>query len=136
MSKKLDRKLIEINRKPIYLRKLLHGKEIREAANALECQRLMLNEDEILLGAKLSIDWRDSSTAYLVSRRLETDNEYAERIERQRLAEEQRVERERQHRLKEAVRLKQQEDLQRETALKNIQSIMNKHGISVDQLKK
>lgn len=127
--------MVEVNRKPIYLRKILHGQEIREAARALEKQRLMLNEDEILLGATLNIDWKDSTTAYLVSRRPETDNEYNARIERQRVAEEAKEEALRRKAERAAAEAKLREAQKREMALKTIQEIMSKNGIDVNDIK-
>ena len=67
---KLDRKTVEIDRKRIPLRTLIHGKEIRDAAKALEDFRVKLNEKEFLYGAKLYVDWKDYGTVDIVARRL------------------------------------------------------------------
>jgi hypothetical protein len=67
MTKKTDqRKTIQVGSKRIPLNKLLHGKEIREAAKALEDFRLKLNEEEFLYGAKL-INFFDISRHSLVN---------------------------------------------------------------------
>jgi hypothetical protein len=49
------RKMVEVDRKRVPLRKLFHGKEIRDAAAALEDYRLKLNEAEFLYGAKITL---------------------------------------------------------------------------------
>ncbi len=46
--KATQRKTIEIARKKIPLRSLMHGKEIRDAAAAVEQFRMKLNEQEFL----------------------------------------------------------------------------------------
>jgi hypothetical protein len=69
-----ERKIVQIKTVRIPLVKLLHGKEIRAAAKALEDFRLKMKEEEILLGATLTIKrdaWdRDFN---LVATRPETD---------------------------------------------------------------
>ena len=46
----LQRQSVELGKKRVPLKKLLHGKEIRAAAKALEDFRLIFNEQEILCG--------------------------------------------------------------------------------------
>lgn len=77
----LARKQVKIKSVRIPLKKLLHGKEIREAAKSLEDFRLKLNEQEILLGAKLHIQMDTYGEASLIASRPETDEEYAARLE-------------------------------------------------------
>jgi len=55
MTKTTQRKTVEVARKRVPLRKLLHGKEIRAAAKALEDFRMNLNEAEFLYGAKITL---------------------------------------------------------------------------------
>lgn len=131
---KNDRKTVEIDRKRIPLRTLLHGKEIREAARALEDFRIKLNEQEFLYGAKLYVDWKDYGTADIVARRLETDQEYADRLERARIAEEQKRERERKRKEQEVQRALLREARKKAEAAAMIKQLAKEAGISVDIL--
>lgn len=90
-----NRKTVELGRKRIPFNKLFDGKEIREAAKALEDFRLHFNEQEILYGAKLTIHMGTyyENTASLVAARPETDKEYEERLIEAERAEELRVNR-------------------------------------------
>ncbi len=128
---KQERKLVEIDRKRIPLRSLLHGKEIRDAAKALESFRMKLNEKEFLYGAKLYVDWHDYGTADIVARRMETDQEYADRLERIRIAAEQKVERERRQKLQAEFRARQAEIKKRAQAAETIRRIAQEAGLNV-----
>ena len=132
MSKKpLTKKFIELDKKRIPLRQLLHGKEIREAARALEDFRMKLNEQEFLYGAKITIKWENYGEAYAVARRLETDKEFEDRIEKVRLAAEAKAERERIRKLKEA-KLREQEELNKKARVAEyIQKLAKEAGIAV-----
>lgn len=134
MARANERKTIEIDRKRIPLRKLLHGKEIREAAKALEDFRIKLNEQEFLYGAKITVHWDNYSEAYAVARRLETDKEFADRMERARLAAEAKVERERIKKIKAAERAQKEEANQKQRVKEYIQKLAKDAGISVDIL--
>jgi hypothetical protein len=131
---KTDRKTVEIARKGIPLRKLLHGKEIRDAAAELENFRLKMNEQEFLYGAKIYIDWKDSNTADIVARRLETDKEYEDRLERARIAAEQKAERERRAKELEGQRALQREIRKKTEAALLIKQLAKEAGILVDIL--
>ena len=131
MSKKLQRKTIEIDRKRVPLRSLLHGKEIREAAQALEKFRLKMNDKEILYGAKLYIDWGDYNTVDIVARRPETDQEYADRLERARLAEEAKKERERKRQLAAEMKARQEEANKKAKAAEYIQRLVKEAGLKI-----
>ena len=135
MSKKpLTKKLIEIDKKRIPLRQLIHNKEIREAAKALEDFRMKLNEQEFLYGAKITIKWENYGEAYAVARRLETDKEFEDRIEKVRLAAEAKKERERLRKLKEA-KLREQEELNKKARVTEyIQKLAREAGIAVNIL--
>ena len=86
-KKTTDRKTLQIKKLRIPLRKLLDGKEIREAAKNLEDFRLKMNELEILQGAKLTVKYDNwDSTFDLVATRPETDAEMNDRLEKARLA--------------------------------------------------
>ncbi len=128
---KQERKQVEIDRKRIPLRSLLHGKEIRDAAKALESFRMKLNEKEFLYGAKLFVDWHDYNTADIVARRLETDQEYADRLERIRIAAEQKVEREKRQKEQAEQRARMAEIKKRAQAAETIRRIAQEAGLNV-----
>jgi hypothetical protein len=131
---KQDRKLVEIGRKRIPLRTLLHGKEIRDAAKSLEEFRMKLNEQEFLHGAKLYVHWDNYNEVDIVARRLETDKEYNDRLERARIAAEQKALRE-QKRAAEAEQRAQRELIRKKKeAVDLIQKLAKGAGISVDIL--
>ena len=134
MSKKIERKTVEIDRKRIPLRSLLHGKEIRDAAKSLEDFRMKLNEKEFLYGAKLYVDWKDYGSVDIVARRPETDQEYADRLERQRLLEEQKRERERKRKEQEEFRARQREIKRKAQAAELIKKLAEENGIAVNIL--
>ena len=132
MSKKQERKTIEIDRKRIPLRTLLHGKEIREAAKSLEDFRMKLNEQEFLYGAKIVIHWENYGEAYAVARRLETDKEFADRLEKQRLAAEAKAERERIKKIKAEQRAREEEANKKARVAEYIQKLAREAGIAVN----
>ena len=132
MAQKQERKTIEIDRKRIPLRTLLNGKEIREAAKALEDFRMKLNEKEFLYGAKIHIKWEDHDTVYAVARRFETDKEFADRLEKQRLAAEAKVERERIKKLKAEQRAREEEANKKARVTEYIQKLAREAGIAVN----
>ena len=134
MSKKIERKTVEIDRKRIPLRSLLHGKEIRDAAQSLEDFRMKLNEKEFLYGAKLYVDWKDYGSVDIVARRPETDQEYSDRLERQRLLEEQKRERERKRKEQEEFRARQREIKRKAQAAELIKRLAEENGIAVNIL--
>jgi hypothetical protein len=102
-----NRKTIEVARKRVPLKKLLHGKEIREAAKALEDFRLNLNEAEFLYGAKITLTMDTYGECQAVAKRPETDKEFADRIEKARLAAEAKKAREIKRKAEEARRKEQ-----------------------------
>lgn len=132
--KATQRKTIELARKKIPLRSLMHGKEIRDAASAVEQFRIKLNEQEFLYGAKITIDWADYSTVYAVARRPETDKEYADRLERLRVAEEQKKERELKRKAEAEKRKAEEEIRKRERAAEYIRKLANENGIGHNEL--
>lgn len=132
MSKKQERKTIEIDRKRIPLRSLLHGKEIREAADALKDFRMKLNEQEFLYGAKIIIHWESYDSAYAVARRLETDKEFADRLEKARIAAEAKAERERIKKIKAEQRAREEEANKKARVAEYIQKLAREAGIAVN----
>ena len=134
MSKKLQRQTIEIARKRIPLRSLMHGKEIREAAKAVEDFRMKLNEQEFLYGAKISIHWENYGEAYAIARRPETDNEYADRLERARIAEELKKERERKRQLQAEQKKAEQELRKKALAAETIRKMARENGLTTEEL--
>lgn len=131
MAKTQERKTIEVDRKRVPLRKLFHGKEIREAAKALEDFRLNLNEAEFLYGAKITIQMDTYGECTAVAKRPETDKEFADRLEKARLAAEAKKERERIKKLKEEQRKKDEETNRKQRAAEYIQKLAKEAGISV-----
>jgi hypothetical protein len=104
-KKPTDRKTLQIKKLRIPLRKLLDGKEIREAAKNLEDFRLKMNELEIMQGAKLTVKYETwDSTFDLVATRQETDAEMNDRLEKARLAAEAKQRREAEKKIVEAKR--------------------------------
>lgn len=73
-----DRLLVEIGKKRVPLKTLIHGKEIREAMAGLEKFRQQFNEEEFLLGAKVYISYNELE-CWAIIKRPETDREYAAR---------------------------------------------------------
>ena len=136
MAKANERKTIEVGSKRIPLRQLLNGKEIREAAKALEDFRMKLNEQEFLYGAKISIKWDNYGDVYAVARRLETDKEFTDRLEKARLAAEAKKERERIRQIKAEERARQEEANKKQRVAEYIQKLAKEAGISVDILDK
>ncbi len=131
---KQDRKTVEIGRKRIPLRTLLHGKEFREAAQSLEQFRMKMNEKEFLYGAKLYIDWDNYSEVDIVARRLETDKEYADRLERARIAAEQKALREQKRAAEAQARAEREIVRKKVKAAELIKQLAQEAGISVDIL--
>jgi hypothetical protein len=127
---KQDRKTVEIDRKRIPLRSLIHGKEIRDAAKSLEEFRMKLNEKEFLYGAKLYIDWKDYSTVDIVARRLETDKEYEDRLEKARIAAEQKALRDRKRAAEAVKRAELEQFRQRAAAVENLRKTAKQLGLS------
>ena len=134
MAKVQERKTIEIDRKRIPLRQLLNGKEIREAARALEDFRMKLNEQEFLYGAKITIKWEDYSDVYAVARRPETDKEYADRLEKARIAAEVKAERARIKAKREEQRKIEEEANKKARVAEYIQKLAKEAGIAVNIL--
>lgn len=132
--KATERKTIEIARKKIPLRSLMHGKEIRDAASAVEQFRMKLNEQEFLYGAKITISWENYSDVYAVARRPETDNEYADRLERLRIAEELKKQREIKRKAEAEKRKAEEEIRKRARAAETIRKMALENGISRNEL--
>lgn len=132
--KNQPRKTVELGSKRIPLKKLLNGKEIREAAKALEDFRLNFTEHEILQGAKITVKISQYGEATAVARRLETDNEYNERLEKARLAEIAKQEREEKKRIIEAERARLAESQKRQRTEEYIKKLAAEAGIKVDIL--
>lgn len=130
MTKTTQRKTVEVARKRVPLKKLLHGKEIRAAAKALEDFRMNLNEAEFLYGAKITLTVDTYGECTAVAKRLETDKEFADRMERARIAAEAK-------RAREAKRKAENEKLAIEAAFRRraqaaeyIRNVAKEHGIT------
>jgi hypothetical protein len=129
-KKSTDRKTLTIKKLRIPLRKLLDGKEIREAAKNLEDFRLKMNELEILQGAKLTVKYDNwDSTFDLVATRPETDAEMNDRLEKARLALEAKQRREAEKKATEAKREADRVIAEQRKAFDMIHELARKHGI-------
>ena len=129
-KKTTDRKTLQIKKLRIPLRKLLDGKEIREAAKNLEDFRLKMNELEILQGAKLTVKYDNwDSTFDLVATRPETDDEMNDRLEKARLALEAKQRREAEKKANEAKREADRVIAEQRKAFDMIHELARKHGI-------
>jgi hypothetical protein len=129
-KKTTDRKTLQIKKLRIPLRKLLDGKEIREAAKNLEDFRLKMNELEILQGAKLTVKYDNwDSTFDLVATRPETDAEMNDRLEKARLAAEAKQRREAEKKAAEAKREADRVIAEQRKAFDMISELARKHGI-------
>lgn len=127
---KQDRKTVEIARKKIPLRTMLHKKEIREAAKALENFRLKFKEEEFLYGGRITVEWNDySNSVEAVVRRPETDKEYEDRLEKLRIAEEQKQQREIKKQQQEQQRRAEMERRKKEMAVEIIKSKARELGL-------
>jgi hypothetical protein len=133
-TKAPGRKMVEVDRKRVPLRKLLHGKEIREAAAALEEYRLKLNEAEFLYGAKITLTMDSYGECVAVAKRLETDNEFAARLEKARLAEEAKKEREQKKVLAAEQKAIRDKELQKQRTLESLKSMIKANGLTVKDL--
>jgi hypothetical protein len=128
-NKKTQRKTIRLGSQRIPIHKLLHGKEIREAAKALEDFRLVFNEEEFMQGAKLTVRVDNSSTEFtLIATRLETDDEMKDRLKQIRLAAERKVEREKKRKIMEA-------EIKEKRAAEHRKAILEKIKIAAKHLK-
>lgn len=130
----LKRKMVECNRKRVPLKKLFHGKEIRDAAAALEEFRLHLNEAEFLYGAKITLQMDVYGECIAVAKRLETDSEYNTRLEKLKQAEIAKAERERQKAINaEATKIRKAAE-QKQQALKTLKSIAESNGLTLNDI--
>ena len=134
MTKTTQRKTVEVARKRVPLRKLLHGKEIRAAAKALEDFRMNLNEAEFLYGAKITLTMDTFGECVAVARRPETDKEFADRMEKARLAAEAKKAREAKRRDAEKQAQIEAAFRRRANAREYIRKVAEEHGITSDEL--
>lgn len=131
MTKATQRKTVEVARKRVPLKKLLHGREIRDAAKALEDFRMSLNEAEFLYGAKITLTMDTYGECMAIAKRLETDKEFEDRMERARLAAEAKRQRDVKRKQLEATAARDLELKKRAKAIEIINSIANEVGIAV-----
>ena len=134
------RKEVEIARKRVPLRKLFHGKEIREAMAEMEKFRQQFNEQEFFYGAKVTLLMVEGDVIASV-RRLETDKEYEKRLEKIKQEELAKLERQRAKDLREQERARQKEayeqaikEQQRLADLATLKALTRKLGLSAKEL--
>lgn len=73
-----DRLLVEISKQRVPLKKILHGREIREAMAEMEKFRRQFNEEEFMLGAKVYLSYNEYE-CWAIIKRPESDREYQAR---------------------------------------------------------
>lgn len=136
-AKTRERKTVELGRKRIPFKKLFDGKEIREAAKALEDFRLHFNEAEILYGAKLTIHMGTyyDNEASLVAARPETDKEYNERIDKAERAAELKARRAAEKKAADRLKAIEKEANRQKDALEKIREVAKANGLTNEQLK-
>ena len=135
MTKKLQKKTVELKKVRVPLRKLLHGCEIREAAENLKNFRLKLLEEELMQGAKLTIKVEQYTGEFnSIATRLETDKEFEDRLEKARLAEEAKKEREAKRKLMEAEKKKRDAELRKENVALRVKEMALSNGVSIAEL--
>lgn len=134
MTKATQRKTIEVARKRVPLKSLLNGKEIRVAAKALEDFRLKMNEAEFLYGAKITLTVDSYGECTAVAKRPETDKEFADRIEKARLAAEAKKEREIKRKEAEVAAAQKKREAQRQQTIEHIKRMAKEQGISSNEL--
>lgn len=139
--KNVERKLVEIGRRRFPMKKLIHGKEIREAMEEMERFRQQFNEQEFFYGARVYLEVADYDRIDAVCKRLETDKEYDARMEEIRAKEQLKREREQRRLAKEAERRRQLEaaaaqaaELQRQRDLQAVKDLARKLGLSSKEL--
>lgn len=135
MTKPIQRKTVELKKVRVPLRKLLHGFEIREAAENLKNFRLKLLDEELMQGAKLTIKVEAYTGEFnLIATRLETDKEFDDRIEKARLAAEAKNEREAKRKLMEAEKKKRDAEIRKQNVAERVKEMALSNGISVTEL--
>lgn len=123
-------KKIKLKEARIPMIKLLKDKEIREAAKALEDFRLKMKEEEILLGAKLTVKYDTWNREFsMVAERLETPDEVNDRLEKERAAAEEKRRREAERKAKEAKRLEQKKLEEQQKAMEMIYKLAKEAGL-------
>ncbi len=128
-------KRVKIKEVRIPMQKLLKDKDLRTAAKNLEDFRLKFKEEEILYGAALTIkyDTWDREFKLLVDR-LETAEETAERVEKERLAAEEKRRREAERKAREEKAKAEREQKRIAEALEDLRKHAMIHGIPMDKL--
>lgn len=138
-----DRIMVEMSQHRVPLKQILHGMEIREAMANMEKFRQRFNEQEILYGGKVYLDYAYGECIATI-KRLETDREYADRQAKIAEAERLKAERRRNRQLQEAAReerRRQEEKLlqerQERLEIDRLRELAAKHGLKlVDDLSK
>lgn len=135
-----ERQEIEVARKRIPMKKLLHGREIRDGMAELEKFRQQFNEQEFFYKAKVYLQMYDGET-YAVVKRPETDKEYDKRIAKQNADELARLERQRIKEekariaeIKRQERLAQQAEEKRKADIAYVKKMARELGLSAKEL--
>lgn len=94
MADKNTRQEVEIARKRVPMKRLIHGKEMREAMAELEKFRQQFNEQEFFYKAQVYLTMNNGEVMAVV-KRMETDKEYQKRLAKQHAEELAKAERQR-----------------------------------------
>ena len=136
-----ERKLIEIAKHRIPMKKLLHGKEMREAMAEMERFRQKFNEQEFFYGGKVYLQVETYGETYAIVRRPETDKEYNTRLEQERKAAEAKLARDEAKRIRDAERAKRNEEKaqreaeqQRQREIEAVKLAARKLGLTAKEL--
>lgn len=130
-----DRRVVEMCRKRIPLKKLLNGKELRDGIADMEKFRQSFNEYEFLYGAKIMVQCSPyDGEVNVIVRRPETDKELATRLEKAREAAEAKKAREEKKKLQDRIRKEEALKAEREGALATIRRIAQQQKLSEDDL--
>lgn len=136
-----ERKLIDIAKHRIPMKKLLHGKEMREAMAEMEKFRQKFNEQEFFYGGKVYLQVETYGETYAIVRRPETDKEYNARLEQERKAAEAKLARAEAKRIRDAERAKRNEEKaqreaeqQRQREIEAVKLAARKLGLTAKEL--
>lgn len=126
-----ERKIIVMKNVELELDQIFDNKTIREAQEALEKFRISLNEYEILYGATITMEtgW---DSVYAKITRPETDREYNDRMERNRIARERKATAEQRKKEQDALKAKKKAELQRKNDLKVLKRLANEYKLDID----
>ncbi len=136
-----ERKLIEVAKKRVPMKKIFHNKEIRDGMAELEKFRQQFNEQEFFYGAKVYLEVGNYGETTAVVKRLETDKEYNARLDEERKKAEEKLARAEARRVREEHKRKKAEEAearrieeQRLKEVEYVKTMARKLGITAKEL--